>query len=123
MSYLTDRKRAIGLGSAKSGTQHHWHMMVSSVALTGLIPLFVFTFGYALGMPYADAAAYYARPFPAIVGILTLLVGFLHFKGGVQTLIEDYVHGFSRKALIIGSICLSYAAAAAGVFAIVRIAL
>jgi succinate dehydrogenase / fumarate reductase membrane anchor subunit len=41
----------------------------------------------------------------------------------VQTLIEDYVHGFARKALIIGSICLSYAAAAVGVFAIVRIAL
>jgi len=123
MSFLTDRKRAIGLGSAKSGTQHHWQMMVSSVALTGLIPLFVFTFGYALGMPYTDAAAYYARPFPAIVAILTVLVGFLHFKGGVQTLIEDYVHGFARKALIIGSICLSYAAAAAGVFAIVRIAL
>ena len=111
------------MGSAKSGTQHHWQMMVSSVALTVLVPLFVFTFGYALGMSYEDAAAYYARPFPAIVGILTLLVGFLHFKGGVQTLIEDYVDGFARKALIIGSICLSYAAAAAGVFAIVRIAL
>lgn len=123
MAFLTDRKRATGLGSAKSGTEHHWQMMVSSVALTGLVPLFIFTYGAALGMSYDDAAAYYARPFPAIVGILTLLVGFLHFKGGVQTLIEDYVHGFARKALIIGSICLSYAAAAAGVFAIVRIAL
>jgi succinate dehydrogenase / fumarate reductase membrane anchor subunit len=123
MAFLTDRKRAVGMGSAKSGTEHHWQMIVSSVALTVLIPLFIFTYGYALGMSYAEAAAYYARPFPAIVGILTLLVGFLHFKGGVQTLIEDYVHGFARKALIIGSICLSYAAAAAGVFAIVRIAL
>ena len=123
MGFLTDRKRAVGMGSAKSGTMHHWNMMVSSVALVGLVPLFIFTYGYALGMSYEDASAYYARPFPAIVGILTLLVGFLHFKGGVQTLIEDYVHGFARKALIIGSICLSYAAAAAGVFAIVRIAL
>lgn len=123
MAFLTDRKRAVGMGSAKSGTEHHWQMIVSSVALTGLIPLFVFTYGAALGMSYADASAYYARPFPSIVGILTLFVGFLHFKGGVQTLIEDYVQGFARKALIIGSICLSYGAAAAGVFAIVRIAL
>ncbi len=123
MGYLTDRKRAVGMGSAKSGTEHHWHMMISSVALCGLVPLFVFTCGYALGMSYEDAAAYYARPFPAIVGILTLLVGFLHFKGGVQVLIEDYMQGFTRKAFIIGSICLSYAAMAAGVFAIVRIAL
>ncbi|MFT5742017.1 MAG: succinate dehydrogenase / fumarate reductase membrane anchor subunit [Paracoccaceae bacterium] len=123
MSFLTDRKRATGLGSAKTGTQHHWHMMVSSVALLGLIPLFVFTFGHILGAPYAEVVAYYQRPFPAIVGILTLLVGFMHFRGGVQTMIEDYVHGFARKALIIWMICLSYSAAAVGVFAIVRIAL
>jgi len=98
-------------------------MMVTSVALVGLIPLFVFTFGYILGAPYDDVIAYYQRPFPAIIGILTLLVGFLHFRGGVQTLIEDYVHGFARKALIIAMICLSYTAAAVGIFAIVRIAL
>ena len=123
MAFLTDAKRPAGLGSAKTGTHHHWQMMVSSVALCGLIPLFVFTFGYALGMDYDAALAYYARPFPAIVAILTLLVGFFHFKGGVQVLIEDYVHGFARKAAIIGMTCLSYTAAAVGVFAIVRIAL
>ena len=123
MRFLTDRKRAAGLGSAKTGTEHHWHMMVTSVALVGLIPLFVFTFGYILGAPYDDVIAYYQRPFPAIIGILTLLVGFLHFRGGVQTLIEDYVHGFARKALIIAMICLSYTAAAAGIFAVARIAL
>ena len=123
MAFLTDRKRASGMGSAKSGTEHHWMMMVTSVALLILVPLFIFTFGAALGRSYEDVLAYYARPVPAGIAALTLLVGFFHFRKGVQTLIEDYVHGFARKALIIGSICLSYAAAAAGVFAIVRIAL
>ena len=33
MSYLTDRKRAQGMGSGRQGTTHHWHMMISSVAL------------------------------------------------------------------------------------------
>ncbi len=123
MAYLTDRKRAVGLGSAKTGTEHHWQMMVSSVALLGLIPLFLFTFGGIVGAPYAEVVAYYSRPFPAIVAGLTFVVGFIHFKQGVQVLIEDYVHGFARKALIIGMICLSYAAAATGLFAIARIAL
>ncbi|MEJ6403440.1 succinate dehydrogenase, hydrophobic membrane anchor protein [Yoonia sp. 2307UL14-13] len=123
MRFLTDRKRADGLGSAKTGTDHHWHMMVTSVALVGLVPLFIFTFGAILGSPYEDVIAYYRRPLPAIIAALTLLVGFLHFRKGVQTLIEDYVHGFARKALIIGMICLSYAAAAIAVFAIIRIAL
>ena len=123
MAFLTDRKRAVGMGSAKTGTEHHWMMMVSSVALLFLIPMFVFTFGAILGSSYEEVIAYYQRPFPAVVAALTMLVGFYHFRGGVQTLIEDYVHGFARKVAIIGMICLSYGAAAFAIFAIVRIAL
>tara|TARA_R110002051_G_scaffold136488_4_gene209140 strand:- start:2541 stop:2912 length:372 start_codon:yes stop_codon:yes gene_type:complete len=123
MGFMTDRKRAVGMGSAKSGTMHHWHMMVSAVGLTVLVPLFVFTFGAILGQPYAEVVAYYQRPVPATIAALTLLVGFYHFRGGVQTLLEDYVHGTSRKFLIIAMICLSYGAASLGVFAVLRIAL
>ncbi|MFT7105652.1 MAG: succinate dehydrogenase / fumarate reductase membrane anchor subunit [Yoonia sp.] len=123
MAFLTDRKRAVGMGSAKTGTEHHWQMMVSSVALLFLIPMFVFTFGSILGSSYEEVIAYYQRPFPAVVAALTMLVGFFHFRGGVQTLIEDYVHGLASKVAIIGMICLSYGAAAFAIFAIVRIAL
>ncbi len=123
MAFLTDRKRAEGMGSAKTGTEHHWQMMVTSAALLILIPLFVFTFGWILGSPYEEVIAYYQRPFPAVVAILTMLVGWFHFRLGVQTLIEDYVHGLARKVLIIAMICVSYAAAAFAIFAIVRIAL
>ncbi|MGB1722611.1 MAG: succinate dehydrogenase, hydrophobic membrane anchor protein, partial [Paracoccaceae bacterium] len=90
MRFLTDRKRAVGLGSAKTGTAHFWAMKVSSVALLLLLPLFVFTFGPMLGQPHEEVVAYFARPFPAIVAALTLVVGFVHFKDGVQVLIEDY---------------------------------
>ena len=123
MSYLTDRKRAVGMGSAKTGTAHFWAMKVSSAALLILIPLFVFTFGPMLGEPHADVIAYFARPFPAHAAALTIVVSFMHFKNGAQVMIEDYVHGTKQKVLIIEMICLSYAAAATGVFAIARIAL
>jgi len=123
MAFLTDRKRAVGMGSAKSGTDHHWKMMISSAALIVLIPLFVFTFGMILGSSHEEVVAYYQRPFPAVVAILTMLVGWFHFRKGVQTLIEDYVHGLARKITIIAMICLSYSAAAFAVFAIIRIAL
>ena len=123
MSYLTDRKRAMGLGSAKSGTAHHWSMTVSSVALLILMPLFVFTFGAALGGTYEEVLAYYSRPFPAIVAVLTFLVGFKHFNGGVRTLIEDYVHGLNQKIAIIALTCISYGAAAVGIFAVAKLAL
>lgn len=123
MAYLTDRKRAEGLGSAKTGTEHHWSMMVSSAGLAVLIPLFIFTFGSTLGSSYEEVIAYYSRPFPALVAALTIAASMMHFKNGVQVLIEDYVHGMARKISIIVMICLSYAIAATGIFAIARIAL
>ncbi len=123
MAFLTDRKRAVGWGAAKSGTAHHWSMKKSSVALLILIPLFVFTFGGILGSSFEEVQAYYARPFPAIVAALTLIVGFKHFNDGFQTLIEDYVHGPMEKILILGMTCISYGAAAVGVFAIAKMAL
>lgn len=123
MSYLTDRKRAEGMGSAKTGTEHHWSMTLSSVALLVLIPLFIFTFGPMLGAPYEEVTAYFNRPFPAIVAGLTILVAFKHFAGGVQVLIEDYVHGLAQKVAIVAMTCLSYGALAVGLYAVVRLAL
>ena len=123
MRYLTDRKRATGLGSAKSGTEHHWSMTVSSGALLVLIPLFIFTFGPMLGASHEEVTAYFARPFPAVIAALTIIVTFKHFAGGVQALIEDYVHGLSQKIAIVAMTCVSYAAMAVGLYAIVRLAL
>ena len=123
MAFVTDRKRATGLGAAKAGTEHFWSMTKSSAALLILVPLFVFTFGPMLGRPHAEVVAFFARPFPAIVAGLTIVVGFLHFKNGVQVAIEDYSDGLTRKILIMVMTGVSYAAAATGLFAIARIAL
>lgn len=123
MAFVTDRKRAIGLGSAKSGAAHHWQMTISSYALLVLTPLFLFTWGSMLGEAHPDVLAHFARPFPAIVTGLMLVVGFNHFRHGVQVLIEDYTHGYTRHILIIAMACLSYGAMAAGLFALVRLAL
>ena len=123
MAFITDKKRVIGLGSAGTGTAHHWAMTVSSYALIILVPLFIITFGRALGKPYDEVVAHFARPYPAIITALTFIVGFTHFKNGVRVLIEDYVHGYAREAWIIAMTLLSYAAMATGLFAIGKIAL
>ena len=123
MRYLTDRKRATGMGSAKSGTAHFWAMKVSPVAFLMLIPLFVFTFGTIVGEGYATVTAYFAHPFPALIAALTLIVGFEHFQSGAQVLIEDYVHGLAQKITIILIKCISYGLMAMGLFAIAKLAL
>lgn len=123
MAFVTDRKRATGLGSAKTGTEHHWHMQISSYALLLLVPLFLITFGPMVGESHADVLAHFSRPWPAIITGLMLVVGFQHFRMGVQVLIEDYCSGMTRKLLIIAMIFLSYGAMATGLFALVRLAL
>ncbi len=123
MGYMTDRKRALGLGSAKSGTEHFWQMQISSVALAILVPLFVIALGPVLGADHATAAAHLSRPFPALVIALTFLVGLVHFRHGAQVMIEDYSRGLARRALIVGVVCLSYGAIAVALFALARLAL
>jgi len=123
MRYLTDRKRATGWGSSKTGTEHAWAMKVSSVALLILIPLFLITVAPYTGEPYEVVVEHFKRPFPAVIAALTFAVGFMHFKDGVRVLIEDYVHGPAEQWLIIAMTCLCYAAAAFGIFAVVRLAI
>ena len=76
-----------------------------------------------LGASYEEVTAYFARPFPAVIAGLTMIVTFKHFAGGVQALLEDYVHGVAQKVAIVAMTCISYAAMGFGLYAVVRLAL
>ena len=76
-----------------------------------------------LGASYEEVTAYFNRPFPAVVAGLTIIVTFKHFAGGVQAMIEDYVHGLPQKIAIVAMTCVSYAAMAVGLYSVVRLAL
>lgn len=123
MVYVTDRKRVTGLGSAKSGTAHHWTMTVTSVALLLLTPLFLFIIGGLLGQPHADVVTSLSRPMPALVVSAYLVVGMHHMRLGMQVLIEDYFRGLSRKVGLIVTTILCYGLAAGGLVALAQIAL
>jgi len=123
MAYMTDRKRAVGLGSARTGTEHHWQMTISSYALLILTPLFLIVWAPMLGQSHEAVLAQFARPFPAIVTGLMLVVGLQHFRQGVQTAIEDYTEGLTRHLMIVAAACIAYGAMATGLFALVRLAL
>jgi len=123
MRYLTARKRAEGKGASHTGTEHHWYMQVSAVALAFMVPTFILIMGRAIGSGYDEVLATFARPFPAILTGMTLYVGMMHFNKGAQMMIEDYADGSARKALIMLVISLSYAITATGLFALAKIAL
>lgn len=122
MRFLTDRKLAEHLGPARSGTEHHWAVKVSSVALLVLVPLFVTLVGPLIGQPHAEVRAALARPLTALIAGLTLIVGMAHFKDGARTLIEDYARGSARLWLQIMVILVAWGTAATGLFALGRLA-
>lgn len=123
MAYLTDRKRVTGLGSARGGTAQHWTMTVTSVALLILTPFFLGIIGSALGSDHADVVATLGKPLPALIVAAYLVVGMHHLRYGMQTLLEDYTHGLTKKVSIIVTTILSYGLAAGGLVALMQIAL
>ena len=123
MRYLTARKRAEGKGASHTGTEHHWQMTVSAVALAFLVPSWLYAFGKALGQSQDVVVATFARPFPAILTALVLVVGMRHFAKGATMMIEDYARGTARKMALIGVYSLSAVIVATGLFALVKIAL
>lgn len=91
-------KRARGLGAAHSGTQHFWVQRVSALAL---IPLCMwFMVSLLTRLIHADAQSigqWLANPLVALAMAGMVLALFTHARLGVQTIIEDYVHGHGSK--------------------------
>ena len=118
----TDISRVRHLGSARSGTQHLWHMRLTSLALVPLTLGFVWLVLSLLGKDYQSVRAALAAPVAAVLMLLFTLTGVFHMKLGMQTIIEDYVHGEGAKtAAVTANIFFCCLVGAACVFAIFRI--
>ena len=123
MNFRTDRKNAVGLGSGREGTHHHWQMMVSSTLLVVLVPAFVITFAIGLGGTHEEVLAYFSRPLPVLITGLTLIVGIIHMLREAQAAIEDYIYGPAEKLTLIGVNAFGYTMLAVALFALARMAL
>lgn len=122
MRYITPRKAAVGAGTAHSGTEHHWWMTVSSIALALLTPSFLMVIGTALQLPErAEVLYYFTRPYPAIVAAIFMTLGMMHFIRGTRIMIDDYFDHTARKVAIIISTVFGWAVIAVTLFALARV--
>ena len=121
-SMQTPMSRVRHLGSAKSGTAHAWHMRVTSIALVPLTLAFVWLVVTLVGKDYNTVRMSLGRPLPAILMLLFLLTCIHHMKLGMQTIIEDYVHGeHSKTWSLLANTFFCYAVGLACVYAVLRI--
>jgi succinate dehydrogenase / fumarate reductase membrane anchor subunit len=97
MTLRTPLKTARQLGSAKDGSDHFWKQRVTGVANLVLAVFLVWLFVSLAGADHATVAATLARPEIALPLILLILSGTIHMRLGMQTIIEDYVHGEAAK--------------------------
>ncbi len=124
MSLRSPLGRARGLGSAKDGVHHFRVQRVSAVALIPLTLWFVFSVAQLSGASYGAVKHWVSAPSVAVMLVLFIATLFYHSMLGVQVVIEDYVGGEGRKlATLVLSKFAHAALAAAGIFAVLRIAL
>jgi succinate dehydrogenase / fumarate reductase, membrane anchor subunit len=122
MSLRTPLARALGLGSAKDGTGHWWAQRVSSVALVVLGPWFAISLALSPAFDYLHVTAWIATPINTIGLLLLLPTIAYHARLGIQVVIEDYVKtGWLKVGGTMATTFILYAAAVAGMFAVLRV--
>ena len=114
--------RVRGLGSAKSGT-HHWWMQ----RLTAGSNLLLLTWAVVslLRLPLGDYHAlvmWLSSPWASVPLMLAVLSVFYHLRLGLQVVIEDYQHDFSRVVALVLLNFYAVAGAALSLFAILKVA-
>jgi succinate dehydrogenase / fumarate reductase membrane anchor subunit len=114
--------RARGLGSAKHGVGHFIGQRVSGAALVILICWAFSQTPFLIAGGYDWSRAWLAAPLHAALASLLAVVGFYHAQLGMRVVIEDYVAGISRTALLVANAFVGWAAAAVAVISLLKVA-
>jgi succinate dehydrogenase / fumarate reductase membrane anchor subunit len=124
MSLRSPLSRVQGRGSAGEGVHHWWMQRVTAVALVPLTAWFVISLLKAPLQSYDAMRGWLGQPWVAVLTTLLVFTLSFHSKLGMQVIIEDYVHGKGAKTtLLLLSTFIHFAAAVAGIFAILRLTL
>ncbi|HXY76476.1 MAG TPA: succinate dehydrogenase, hydrophobic membrane anchor protein [Steroidobacteraceae bacterium] len=123
MTLRSPLRGVLGLGSAKEGVHAWWMQRLSALAL---VPLSIWFVVSLLALPALDQAtlvAWMGQSWTALLLILFVLVAAWHSHLGVRVVLEDYVPdpGALTLSLVLARF-VHVLLAAAGVFAVLRIA-
>ena len=116
--------KARGLGASHTGVQAWISLRVTAIAQAILAIWFFCFLTSAIHASHEEFLALVAQPLNAIALVLFVLSGFYHAGLGAREIIEDYIHCECLKiAKLIGIYLFFFAAGAACVFSILKIAL
>ena len=121
MSMRSELGKVRGLGAAHNGTSHFWMQRVTAMANVPLVIYLVYFILAHVGVGRAVVVASVKNPFCAIALSLAMISIFWHMKLGLQTVIEDYVHGTVLKiALLLINTFYAFSLGALALYAILK---
>jgi succinate dehydrogenase / fumarate reductase membrane anchor subunit len=124
MSLRSPLGQVLGRGAAKDGVHHWWVQRLTAVALVPLAIWFVVSLLSLPTLSYPAVSAWMGQAWTAVLLILFVLSAAWHSQLGVRVVIEDYVHGRGMRTVALALVTyLHVLAAAAGVFAVIKVAL
>ncbi|MGC8518770.1 MAG: succinate dehydrogenase, hydrophobic membrane anchor protein [Steroidobacteraceae bacterium] len=124
MSLRSPLGEVLGHGAAKTGVHHWWVQRLTAVALVPLAIWFVVSMLSLPTLSYPAVSGWMGQPWTAVLLILFVLSAAWHSQLGVRVVIEDYVHGRGMRTVALALVTyLHVLAAAAGVFAVIKVAL
>jgi succinate dehydrogenase / fumarate reductase, membrane anchor subunit len=97
----TPLRRVLGLGAARSGTEHFWLQRLTAVANIPLTIAAILIIILLLGRNQAAAAQILGAPLVAVIMLLFIISVSTHMRIGMQVVIEDYVHDDIAKLVLL----------------------
>jgi len=114
--------RVRGLGSAKSGSHHWWHQRLTAGSNLLLITWLVVSLFRLPLWNYRALVLWLSSPWASVPLILAIISVFYHLRLGLQVVIEDYQHDFSRVIALVLLNFYAIGGAALAIFAILKVA-
>jgi succinate dehydrogenase / fumarate reductase membrane anchor subunit len=114
--------RVRGLGSAKSGSHHWWHQRLTAGSNLLLVTWLVVSLFRLPLWDYRALVLWLSSPWASVPLILAVISAFYHLRLGLQVVIEDYQHDFSRVVALVLLNFYAIGGAALAIFAILKVA-
>ena len=114
--------RVRGLGAAKQGTHHWWHQRLTAGSNLLLVTWLVVSLFRLPLWDYRALALWLSSPWASVPLVLAVISVFYHLRLGLQVVIEDYQHDFSRVVALILLNFYAIGGAALAIYAILKVA-
>ena len=114
--------RVRGLGSAKSGSHHWWHQRLTAGSNLLLVTWLVVSLFRLPLWDYRALVLWLSSPWASVPLILAVISAFYHLRLGLQVVIEDYQHDFTRVIAIVLLNFYAIGGAALAIYAILKVA-